>query len=306
MSRSIIKRSRIKDWDTYLAFGGDGNYALSVTVADYGFYGAVECAVYDFVTREKHVCLEKPKLTMSTLELSDDFKKGDFDYKSKHCKFHIDRDEKSSHIYCSYDRCFTHTELEADLHFSRNEGSAIFGDDLFEKDVRHFCRNIKMLSMAVDGYVKVKGKTYIFDSQRDSGTFELFRGAFPYKYADFGGVGSGIVKGKPVGIAFYNQWSKGLKGAICYDGKCTELCDVKVNEPTDSVMGEWRFTAHNGSLKGGFKPFFNDRVDENNLVFSKHGDRLFGKFNGKAVLDDGSELIIEDITVLCEKVNIRW
>ena len=306
MSGSRNKSNRIKAWDTYLAFGSDSNYALSVTVADYGFYGVVECAVYDFITREKHVCTEKPKIIGHKPTLSFMYEKECFDHKSKYCNFHIDRDEQSSHIYCKYDRCFIHTELEADLHFSRNEDSGVLVGDLFEKNDKYFCRNVKMLSMDVGGYVRVKGKTYIFDSQRDLGTFDFYRGVFPYKYTDFGGVGSGFVNGKPVGIAFYNQHGKGLKGELCCDGKCTGLCDVKVEEPARSIMAEWSFTANNRSFDGEFKPFFNDRADENNLVFSKHGDRLFGKFNGKATLDDGSELLIEDITVLCEKVNIRW
>lgn len=307
MSKDKLINSRVKDWDSYLAVGGEGDYALSFTVADYGFYGLVECAVYDFVTKEKHVCLEKPKLTMSKLGLSDDLKNADFKYKSKYCNYHIDRNEKGSHFYCKYDRCFIHTELEADIRFKRNEGSVAFGDDFAEKNVSCFCRNMKILCMPVSGYVKVKGKTYIFDSSKDLGVFEFYRGTFPYKYTRLGGVGSGFVNGKPVGIALYNYYDDNeLKGAFCYDGKCNEICDVELSTYADNVMNDWNLNTQNKSFNGVFKPFFNDRVDENNLVFSQHGDRLFGKFNGKAVLDGGRELNIKKMVAFMQRVNYKW
>jgi len=71
-------------------------------------------------------------------------------------------------------------------------------------------------------------------------------------------------------------------------------------------MAPWNMTSSDNRFTMQFTPFFNDRTDISAGVMSQHADKLFGMLNGTAVLDDGTELKIENMPVFHERVRNKW
>ena len=116
---SKVKKFRLKEWDYYHIINSEGKYAVSFTFADNRYMGLVTCSVFDFETKEKFDCTEVQLFPNGKLNLPPTSEKGDIAFKSKTCDYHIDRTDDGRHLYCKYERCFNHTELEADIYLEQ-------------------------------------------------------------------------------------------------------------------------------------------------------------------------------------------
>ena len=71
-------------------------------------------------------------------------------------------------------------------------------------------------------------------------------------------------------------------------------------------MSPWTFTSSDGRFEMDFIPVLDRFSDTNVLLIRSWQHQVFGRFSGKAVLDDGTELEIRDILGFAEKVRNRW
>ncbi len=310
-NRNEIKanKARIKEWDYYLLINNEGKYALSFTFDDNYYMGLVDCSVFDFETKEKFQCLETKIMPKGNLGLPPTSEKGDISYKSKTCNFNIDRTELGRHIYCKFERCFTHTECEADIYLTQPPMDTMVIATPFKEDKKAFYYNQKITCMNASGYVKVKGRTYTFDSSKDFGILDWGRGVWTYKNTWYWGIGCGLVDGKPFGYNIgygFGDTSNATENMIFYEGKCHKLNIVDFGIPKDNVMKEWVMTSDDNRWNMRFKPFFNDHTDISAGIICEKAEKLFGFLNGTAVLDDGTVLNIENIPVFHEKVHHKW
>lgn len=71
-------------------------------------------------------------------------------------------------------------------------------------------------------------------------------------------------------------------------------------------MRPWKFTGTDGRLDLVFTPF-KERTAQTNLgiIFSEV-HQMFGRYNGKAVTDDGKVVQIKDLIGFAEEHHARW
>jgi hypothetical protein len=309
-SRSTVKanKSRLKEWDYYHVINSEGKYAVSFTFADNGYMGLIDCSVFDFVTKEKFSATEIPIMPMGKLNLPATSEKGDISFKNKSCEFHIDRTETVRHFYCDFKRTFNHTEIVADIYLEQPPMDTMVIATPWKENKKAFYYNQKITCMRAKGSVTVKGRTYTFDDSKDYGILDWGRGVWTYDNTWFWGVGSGTVNGKPFGYNIgygFGDTSNASENMLFYDGKCHKLDLVDFCIP-ENVMNTWNMTSSDNRFRMQFTPFFNDRTDISVGIMSQHADKLFGMLNGVAVLDDGTELKIENMPVFHERVHNKW
>ena len=71
-------------------------------------------------------------------------------------------------------------------------------------------------------------------------------------------------------------------------------------------MDTWKFSSSDGRFEMTFEPVL-DRaacLDYKIIVSDQH--QVFGHLSGKAVLDDGREIIIRDVMCFAEKVHNKY
>ena len=68
----------------------------------------------------------------------------------------------------------------------------------------------------------------------------------------------------------------------------------------------WTFTSNDGRFEMNFTPIIdrNACIDFKILCSDQH--QVFGKFDGKAILDDGKEITVKDFFGFAEKVHNKW
>ncbi len=309
-SRSMVKanKSRLKEWDYYHVINSEGKYAVSFTFADNGYMGLIDCSVFDFETKEKFSATEVPVMPMGKLGLPPTSEKGDISFKNKSCDFHIDRSEAGRHFYCDFKRTFNHTEIVADIYLEQPPMDTMVIATPWKENKKAFYYNQKITCMRAKGSVTVKGRTYTFDDSKDYGILDWGRGVWTYDNTWYWGVGSGTVNGKPFGYNIgygFGDTTAASENMLFYDGKCHKLDLVDFCIP-ENVMDTWNMTSSDNRFNMQFTPFFNDRTDISVGIMSQHADKLFGMLNGVAILDDGTELKIENMPVFHERVHNKW
>lgn len=294
-SPQMTNRKKLKQWDYYQIVDSEGRYALSFAFAKNGTSGLVECSVFDFVTKEKFYATEKTK---SELVLPITTKSGDISFKNKCCEISVEKTNEGRRIYCKFERVFRHTEIIADVFLTEPKTDSLVLATPFKESKKAFCYSQKITSMNAKGFVKVKGRTYTFDENKDFCILNWGRGCFKTKAERVFGVGSGLVNGKPFSYNFglgFGDTEIVTENAIFYDGKCYKLDFVNIDIPKENIMNAWNITSNDNSLDLTFTPFFNDRIDIKFGIFPQHADNLFGRLNGKILLDDGISVVVEDI-----------
>ena len=71
-------------------------------------------------------------------------------------------------------------------------------------------------------------------------------------------------------------------------------------------MKPWTFTSTDGRFEMNFVPILDRaaKIDFKVLVSDQH--QVFGRMSGKAILDDGTVLTIQDVLCFAEKVHNRY
>ncbi|MCR5354973.1 MAG: DUF2804 domain-containing protein, partial [Lachnospiraceae bacterium] len=113
-----------------------------------------------------------------------------------------------------------------------------------------------------------------------------------------------------IGYGFGNT-SAASENILFYDGVAHKLDDVTFNIPTDEngnddYMSPWTFTSSDGRFEMEFTPIL-DRaacMDFKLIVSDQH--QVFGRMSGKAVLDDGRVINVEDMLMFAEKVHNKY
>jgi hypothetical protein len=97
---------------------------------------------------------------------------------------------------------------------------------------------------------------------------------------------------------------------IFYNGKAHKLSKVTFNIPVkdgkDDFMSPWTFTSDDKRFEMNFTPIYDRHAYANLFVLKTVQHQVFGKFSGKAVLDDGKVIEIRDMLGFAEKVYNKY
>ena len=177
-------------------------------------------------------------------------------------------------------------------------------------------------NIAKDAKVKVTnavivdedGKEYKFNPETDFGTLDWGRGVWKYENTWYWGSASGEVDGVPFGFNIgygFGDTSAATENMLFYNGKAHKLSNVSFNIPekedgSEDYMNPWTFTSDDGRFEMDFIPVLDRYSGTSVVVIESIQHQVFGRFSGKAVLDDGKVIEIKDFFGFAEKVKNKW
>ena len=188
--------------------------------------------------------------------------------------------------------------------------------------------------MPATGTVKFGDEEYTFPEGNSFGVLDWGRGVWTYENTWYWGSASGQIDGVPFGFNIgygFGDTSAASENMLFYNNKAHKLSEVTFNIPmvpktfktkggccgpsgdevctadlTEDYMSPWTFTSDDGRFEMDFEPIM-DRAalaDFKILVSDQH--QVFGKFTGKAILDDGTVIEVKDFLGFAEKVHNKW
>ena len=97
---------------------------------------------------------------------------------------------------------------------------------------------------------------------------------------------------------------------LFYNGKSHKISEITFNIPMSGkkylYTEPWTFTSDDGRFEMTFKPVIDRQAPLDVGVICMIPHQVFGLISGKAVLDDGKVIEINDRMCFAERVHNKW
>ncbi len=299
---------RIKEWDYYVIV--DDDFAFSTCIADNRYMGLANASFYDFKEQKKYDYLIPMVLPMGKLKMPTSSAKGDIYYKCGAGRLSYIHTENGRRLTGHYKATAKRSALDFDINlgWDKDDDTMVIATP-WENDKKAFYYNQKINCMPASGYIKIGDRKIEINPKKHFGTLDWGRGVWTYDNTWYWGSGNGYVNGKRFGFNIgygFGNTTAASENMIFYDGKCHKLDKIYFQIPENGIMQPWKIISSDGRFDMDFKPVYDNRTFITAIVLSQNAHQVFGKISGKAILDDGTELEIKDMTVFAERVRNRY
>ena len=304
-----VSRLRLKEWDYYLVNNGD--FALALTIDDNGYMGLDSISLLDFrnglnITRSP-MCF----MPLGKIGLPESSLKGDTRHSGKGYEIIFENPGTGTRrLRAHMDKFGPEGAIDADITLTDEPDESMVICTPFEKE-GHFYFNQKINCMRASGIVKYGASEYVFSPEASFAVLDWGRGVWTYHNTWYWGSASYQIDGVPfgwnIGYGFGNT-SAATENMLFYNGKAHKLSQVRFHIPGEekAFLSPWTFSSDDGRFEMDFMPVM-DRASCTDLKLIKSDQhQVFGRFSGKAVLDDGTVLEISDFPGFAEKVENKW
>ena len=307
--RRMIKAPafRIKEWDYYIVLG-DG-FGAAFTISDDGYVGLQSVTM--LLTGE--ICTDHTEtilnvLPLGRLHLPEDPQAGSVKYGDKRLKMRFDVYEGYRRIRCRFKEFKDGKDFSCDIKLRQPDmDRMVIATPWDEKHAFYY--NQKINCMRASGWMEFDGKRYEFDPSKNFGTLDWGRGVWTYDNTWYWGSGNADINGKAFGFNIgygFGNTSAASENVIFYDGKAHKIDDVEFHIPESSYLDKWTITSSDGRFEMEFTPMFDRAACLDFKVIMSDQHQVFGKMNGKAVLDDGTVIDVSDLFCFAEKVHNKY
>jgi hypothetical protein len=175
----------------------------------------------------------------------------------------------------------------------------------------HFYFNQKINCMRAKGSVRYGGRTYRFDPADSFAVLDWGRGVWTYHNTWYWSSASFQAGSVPFGWNLgygFGDTSAATENMLFYGGKAHKLGDVKFVIPGGErdFMSPWKFTSGDGRFEMDFTPVLDRKSCTDAKIIKSDQHQVFGRFTGRAVLDDGTPVDVKDFPGFAEKVENKW
>jgi len=313
--RKEIKASalKIKEWDYYAVMSHEHKFCLTATIADLGYAGLFNLAFID-LERGKAVQIDALKaLPLGSLRLKSDSGDHSIAWKNEKLRLAFSRKGDTRRLLvASPDLVLPDNRvgLDADLTlFQPPEMQSMNIATSWKENRKAFYLNEKVNCMATAGMVRLGDTDIELHKEGTFGTLDWGRGHWTYTNRWYWASLSAYVHNVPFGFNLgygFTDRSPASEHALFYDGKVHKLEDVTFHIPESGYTDPWTFDSSDGRLTLDFKPIVDRYSSINMWVIKTVQHQVFGLFSGKAILDDGKEIILKDVYGFAEDVFNRY
>lgn len=309
--REDVKASklRIKEWDYYIVMNDD--FGIAFTVADNGYMGFVSVSLLNFKERWYKTSSVMKFMPLGNMNMPASSKVGDVYFDNKKMSISYINGENHREIHCDVKNFEKGKDLFANLRLENEPKESMVIATPFKENKKAFYYNQKINCMDAFGKVLFDDVTYDFDGS--FATLDFGRGVWTYDNTWYWASASGKVDGIKFGFNLgygFGDTSAATENMIFYGGKAHKLDQVTFEIPKKDgsyeYMEPWRYTSNDGRFEMKFVPIL-DRKDKTSLlVIMSDQHQVFGHFTGKAILDDGKEIRVNNFLGFAEVVRNKW
>ena len=311
--RKAIKANsmRIKEWDYYLVYNDD--FAIALTVDDNSYMALDSISLIDFRIPWEHTNSPMKAFTMGNRHFPASSDVGDVKGEGKGYRIEFLNHEKERILNFEMDRFLDDKPIRGSITLEKKDDDSMVIVTPYKESKVHFYYNQKINCMPASGKVYFDGREYEFRKENSFGTLDWGRGVWTYKNTWYWGSASGILNGKRFGFNIgygFGDTSAASENMLFYDGKAHKLSQVTFNIPMkdgrEDYLSDWTFSSDDGRFEMGFHPILDRASNTDFVILGSNQHQVFGRFSGKAVLDDGTVLEVKDFLGFAEKVSNKW
>ncbi len=297
---------RIKEWDYYIIT--NDSFGVALTIADNSYMGLISASVLEFEKPWEQTTTVLTAFPMGKYGLPETSSAGDTLYGDKRVQMAFRVQPGERRLSCRFARFLGEDALELELTLAQPPMDSMVIATPFDAP-RAFYYNQKINCMPASGVMTLGSRRFEFAPETSFGTLDWGRGVWTYDNTWYWGNGNGIVNGKPFGFNIgygFGNTSAASENLLLYGGVAHKLSRVQFNIPEESFLKPWTFSSEDGRFEMDFVPVIDRAARTNALIIESDQHQVFGRFTGRAVLDDGTALELKDFLGFAEKVRNRY
>lgn len=297
---------RIKEWDYYIIT--NDSFGVALTIADNSYMGLISASVLEFEKPWEQTTTVLTAFPMGKYGLPETSSAGDTLYGDKRVQMAFRVQPGERRLSCRFARFLGEDALELELTLAQPPMDSMVITTPFDAP-RAFYYNQKINCMPASGVMTLGSRRFEFAPETSFGTLDWGRGVWTYDNTWYWGNGNGIVNGKPFGFNIgygFGNTSAASENLLLYGGVAHKLSRVQFNIPEESFLKPWTFSSDDGRFEMDFVPVIDRAARTNALIIESDQHQVFGRFTGRAVLDDGTALELKDFLGFAEKVRNRY
>lgn len=310
--KDVRKKSRLKEWDHYMIYNKD--HAVSLTIGKSLNLFLIYVSIINLKekkVKDKHII----RIVPEKFQLPQDPGKGNIVYKDRFVRLSFKIEGSIRILLLKIYNYKKTADLDISLILYNEPKDSIIIAAPFAGSQKNFYLSRKIVGMKASGYVRYKNDNYGFSPVQSFAVVNWSRGVWPHKTAWQWSAAAGRVNGKFFG---FNLWhgsgdtSNATENILFYNGTAHKLENVKFHLPekagNDDCLKPWHITSSDNRIDMVFMPDF-----YRSLIFpifsfplSVRHHMFFGKFTGKAVLDDGTAIYLKEIYGFAKTTEFKW
>ena len=298
---------RIKEWDYYCILNPE--YGIAVTVADNAYMGFYALTFFDFINRTEATGFVIEPFTMGDLNMPSDSMAGDVIINHKKINISFVHEDNKRILKFNFPGFSKLSGIHGEIILEPLNKESMVIATPFRENPHLFYYNQKINCLAAQGKVVYDKREFIFTPDKSFGVLDWGRGAWSYNNHWYWGSASGMVDGNPFGFNIgygFGDTSAASENIIFYNGIAHKLDQVTFHINTNNYLQTWKFSSNDGRFELDFDPIIDRYSNTNLLLLLSKQHQVFGYFNGKVILDDGTPLIINKLLGFAEDVINRW
>lgn len=306
--RTAVKagKLRIKEWDYYIVT--NDSFGVALTIADNSYMGLISASVLDFEKPWERTATVLTAFPLGKFKLPETSAAGDTLYGDKRVQMAFRALPGERRLSCRFERFIGEDALELELTLAQPPMDTMVIATPFHAP-RAFYYNQKINCMPASGTMTLGSRCFAFSPATSFATLDWGRGVWTYDNTWYWGNGNGVVNGRPFGFNIgygFGDTSAASENLLVYGGVAHKLSEVRFHIPEDSFLKPWTFTSDDGRFEMDFMPVIDRAARTSALVIESDQHQVFGRFTGRAVLDDGTALELKDFPGFAEKVRNRY
>ena len=311
--RGAIKagRLRIKEWDYYLIT--NDRFGVALTIDDNSYMGLLSASVLDFEARTETTVSPMFWLSLGKTGFPTSSTKGDVKKTLKNASGSFEHTEEGRRLRFTIERFRDGKPFACVILLTEEPCDSMVIATPFAKR-GHFYYNQKIIGMRARGFFSIGGERTELDPEMTFGLLDWGRGVWTYKNTWYWSAAQGTVDGHVFGFNLgygFGDTTAASENMLFFDGHAHKLGRVDFGIPkkpdgSDDLLAPWHFTDDAGRFDLVFTPILDRASKTDVLVICSDQHQVFGRFSGKAILDDGTAIRIADMIGFAEKVFNKW
>lgn len=305
-SRIAAPGFRIKEWDYYLVMSQE--YGAAFTLSDDGYIGLQSVSLLNFKEKWEHTETILTPFPMGKMKMPSSSESGNTVFRDRRLRLEFRVESGKRIISCDFRDFYQGKPFFCEISLEQPDMDTMNIATPW-RGKKAFYYNRKINCMPAEGYMSWDDRTFWFSPRTDYGTLDWGRGVWTYDNTWYWGSGNGTIGGRPFGFNIgygFGDTSAATENILFYDGKGHKLDDVVFHIPEGDYMKPWTFTSSDGRFEMEFEPVLDRAASISAVLVSSDQHQVFGKMNGRAVLDDGRFIELKDFMCFAEKVHNRY
>lgn len=166
-------------------------------------------------------------------------------------------------------------------------------------------------TLPTSGTVNIGNRTFLFGRDDSFAVLDYGRGIWPRQASWNWGMASQRIGKRRIGLNFGGKWTDGTgltENAIFIDGQMQKISeDVQFIYDRTNFMKPWKIESKfTNRVRLTFEPFYERIATSNTPLLKYETHQMFGYYNGRIQLDNGSWLHIPQMIGCVEECMTTW